>query len=72
VEIQPLRDPVDLNDVEIETLIDANLEPATKSLDQMIPSVQALTFVWSQQIEHLMQEPWSFKDFVETKLPFWA
>lgn len=72
VEIQPLRDPVNLNDVEMETLIDANLKPPTESLDQLIPSVQALTFVWGQRIEHLKQEPWSFKDFVETKLPFWA
>lgn len=72
VEILPLRDPGNLNDVETETLIDANLNPSAKTLDQSIPSVQALTFVWSQRIEHLMEEPWSFKDFVETKLPFWA
>lgn len=66
VDVCLLRGLVNLNDIELETLIDANLGLDTSQ------TVQALTFVWGQPHEDLLPQPWSFEDFVNTKLERWG
>jgi hypothetical protein len=64
VEIILLAEPVDLAQVNVETLIE-NLPGV---IDKTVPAV---TYVWDERLSMLDAEPWSFEGFVQTKLSDW-
>lgn len=69
VEVQLLDEPVDLNEVDPNKLIDTNAsrEPASQP-----KATSAQTYVWSQPLSELEPNAWSFEEFVRDKLAYWA
>ncbi|KIM33646.1 hypothetical protein M408DRAFT_326310 [Serendipita vermifera MAFF 305830] len=67
VDVCLLAEPVDLDDVDLGALIQVSPENITK-----MRTTYALTYVWSKPLSQLKAEPWSFAEFVHTKLDNWA
>ncbi len=64
--VQLLDEPVSLEEIQLETLINLKTDETVKT-----ETVPALTYVWSNPISQLKADPWSFAEFVKTKLDDW-
>jgi len=67
VEVTLLAEPVELVRVDVNTLVETL--PRVMSGRNKVPAV---TYVWNEPLSQLKAEPWSFEEFVETKLSRWA
>lgn len=58
------------------SFVDIDVKILTASIDRLPENlsekVDAMTYVWSNDVSSLEKEAWSFDDFVATKLSRWT